>query len=121
MANNKYYGNLLTTAEAAKYLGVSYNTILNYVRKGLISAIDLSHGTRAVYGFHEPTLIDFDSRRNKIKKVSKKPKTQKAPKTKVQLQQDLDYVREMAILKAKVKMLSEQLLDISVKLDELSK
>ena len=120
MANNAYYGNLLTTEEAAKYLGVSHATIINYVNKGLLSAVDLSHGTRPVYGFLESTLIDFDMGRKKIK-VSRKPKTKSSKPSKVEKQVELDHVKEIAVLKAKLKMLSEGLLNVSIKLDELSK
>lgn len=120
MANNAYYGNLLTREEAAKYLGVSPQTILNYVNRGLLSAVNLSHGTRPVYGFQEEVLIDFDMRKKKIKSGRRKPRTKVAKPSKEELQKDLDHVKEIAVLKAKLKMLSEELLNVSIKLDEMS-
>ena len=121
MANQKHYGNLYSAADAATYLGVSYCTLLSYVKKGLLTATDLSYGSgRPTYGFSEEDLIDFDLRKQKIRKSSRKTIRKVVDVTEIVARTEPAH-KEVLELKLKIKMLSEELLELSIKLDELSK
>lgn len=133
MANVKYYGNLWSAQDAASYLGVTSQTVCAYIRKGLLSAVDLSSGTsKPVWGIKEYDVVDFSQRMKKTThagKVCYKPALDKKP---VKKEKDdsmvrcfkgklADRDREIEILKSEVKKLSEELFNVCIRLDELTK
>lgn len=126
MANAKYYGKLMSTSDAASYLGVSSQAVSSYIRKGLLTATDLSTGTsRPIYGIREEDIIDFTMRQSKIKKSSKDSFKKHSVKTKeikrcAIKERPNKYKDEICELKKKVKQLNEELLDICLRLEELT-
>jgi len=109
MANSKFYGKMYSCQEAASFLKVTHQTVLKYIRNGYLSATDLSCGTkRPIYGIQEEDLVDFDLRKSKSIKRGRKLGSKNKSK-------------EIDILKKQVKELSDELFNICVRLEELSK
>ena len=123
MASMNYYKNMYSVSEAAKYLGLSYQTVLKHIKNGTLSAVDLSSGTRAIWGITEGNLIDFEGRKKKIRETSNKTRGKAISKGKEKNDRSayLECARDLIKLKSKIKELSEDLLELSIKLDELSK
>lgn len=128
MASMKYYRNMLSTEEVAKYLGVTKVTVGRYVRNGFLSATDLSSGTKKpVYGFLESDVVDFTQRMKKVQHGVKtryippnKPETKKVVKEK-KATVTKEYDDEIKELRTKISALTDILFDVCVRLEALTK
>ena len=134
MANARFYNKCWSTSDVASYLGVSTVTVTSYVRRGLLSAVDLSSGTsRPIYGFREEDVVDFSQRMKKKQRsdghVSYNPPREKRKKVSnnkdmyiLELREEIRREREKnQIMVSKIKELSDELLDIAARLYELKK
>lgn len=109
MANSKFYGKMYSCQEAASFLKVTPQAVSSYIRNGYLSATDLSCGTkRPIYGIREEDLIDFDLRKSKSIRRGRKLGSKNKSK-------------EVDALKKQIKELSDELFNICVRLEELSK
>ena len=133
MANLAFYGNMLSTEDVSRMLNVSKQAVGTYIRKGLLSATDLSSGSgRPIYGINEADVIDFKMRMKKstygssnaYRQPTRRPRREKEKKVTAEdmlLIENEKLKNELRAIKGEVTKLNEELLNITIKLEELTK
>ena len=116
-----YYGKLLSVTEAMAVTHLARCTIMKYIHDGKLPATNLSYGNkRPRWGIREDDLEQFVKHKEPRKIESKKDiEVPKPYKCRIIAKDDarLKMIRE---LKAEMSKLSEELLIIAARLEELS-
>jgi DNA-binding transcriptional MerR regulator len=131
MANLAFYGTMLSTEDVGKMLNVSKQAVSSYIRKGLLSATDLSSGSgRPIYGINEMDVIDFKMRMKKstygssnaYRMPTRRPRREKKVTAEDLLIIENEKLKnELRAIKGEVTKLNEELLNITIRLEELTK
>lgn len=133
MANLAFYGNMLSTEEVGRMLNVSKQAVSGYIRKGLLSATNLSGGVgRPIYGINEADVIDFKMRMKKstygesnaYRQPTRRPRREKEKKVTAEdilLIENEKLKNELRAIKSEVSKLNEELLNITIRLEEITK
>ena len=119
-------GGYLSTSDAAKALGVSRCTILQLIYEGVLPAINVGDGNKKPrYGI---TLTDINRMQKEYTKhkvrdpKAKKPGRKKVVNKEKELEKELEKKnKEIERLKKKMSKMAEDLFDMSVILEKLSK
>ena len=123
MANN-YYGKLISVTEAALRANVTPCTIRTYIKKGLLPATNLSYGkVRPRWGIREEDLKVFKDHEDPKPEVpTGKVEPPVKPYVHCRVRDRVSDAKSEKIkeLKAEMAVLSEQLLTIAARLEELS-
>ena len=119
-------GGYLSTSDAAKELGVSRATVLQFIYEGILPAYNVGEGNyKPRYGISLTDINEFKKKYSKYKvrdPKAKKPGRKKVVNKEKEYEEKLDKKdKEVLKLKKKMKKLADELFEISCRLDELSK
>ena len=119
-------GGYLSTSDAAKALGVSRGTILQFIYERILPATNVGDGNkRPRYGISLTDINEFKKKYSKHKvrdPKAKKPGRKKVVNKEKELEKELlKKDKEIERLKRKMAKMAEDLFDMSVILEKLSK
>lgn len=127
--------NMYSLPEAAVTFKINYASLLNYVKKGYINAVDIGKGSRPFYQVSENDMYEFLNGFDKTKKryrvgkkieVKTEPETTVNPVIKPYAISDLTRKQikakdeEIARIKGEIRNINAKLMDLLIELDTLA-